>query len=120
MLGFYIFFAIVVGAVAGVAVYFILRAVARGRMAASLGTALFLVKIPRPSAGAGGTGTGGDGGAGHGEHGDFKAELAHFEQLLGSLAAIKKPFTFEVAVPHVGEEIHFYLAVPKRWSETVA
>ena len=50
---------------------------------------------------------------GSSENKDFKAELAHFEQLLGSLAAIKKPFTFEVAVPHVGEEICFYLAVPK-------
>ena len=72
MLGFYIFLSIAIGAVAGTAVYFILRAAVRGRMAASLGTALFLVKIPRPSAGAG---AGGEGSAGSGEHGTSRRNL---------------------------------------------
>lgn len=110
MFGFYIFFSIIVGAAVGVAAYFILRMLVRRQIAASLGTALFLIKIPKPS-------VGGEGSAGNAEHADLKAELAHFEQLLGSLAAIKAPVVFEVAVPHVGEEIHFYLAVPKRSSE---
>src|SRR6185437_4159806 len=55
-----------------------------------------------------------------GEGNDFKTELAHFEQLLGSLSAIKKPFVLEVAVPHIGEEIHFYIGVPKISAEVAA
>lgn len=110
MLGFYIFVSIVVCGVVGVAIYFIGRALLRRRIADSLSTSVFLIKIPKPSGTAEKT-------AGSAEHGDFKSELVHFEQLLGSLAAIKKPFAFEIAVPHVGEEIHFYLAVPKMSSE---
>ena len=115
MPGFYISFSIIVVIAAGVAVYFIIRAAVRKRIASSLSTTLFLVKIPKPS-----TGSAAQGAAGAAEHGDLKAELAHFEQLLGSLAAIKKPFTFELAVPHLGEEIHFYLAVPKLSQEIAA
>ena len=113
MLGFYLFFSIITAAVIGIAIYFIARTVVRARLAAALATSIFLIKIPRsgPSAQAS---------AGASEHGDFKAELAHFEQLLASLAAIGKPVTLEMAVPHVGEEIHFYLGVPKRSSETAA
>lgn len=39
-------------------------------------------------------------------------EIAVSEQLFSVLTSFKKPFAFEVAVPHVGEEIHFYAAVP--------
>lgn len=108
MLGFYIFFSVVLGAAAGIAAYFIIRSLVSNRLAASVSKSLFLIKIPR---------TGMDEKTGNAENKDFKSELAHFEQLLGSLAAIKKPFVFEVAVPHIGEEIHFYLAVPKLSSE---
>lgn len=111
-MAFYIFFAIVVGAVAGVAVYFFLRLIARRRIADSLASALFLIKIPRAAPNAPATGAS--------DSKDFKAELAHFEQLLASLSSLRRPFTFEVAVPHVGEEIHFYVSVPKRSSEVVA
>ncbi len=113
MLGFYIFISVVLCAIAGTAIYFIFRSLARRRIALSLSTSVFLIKIPKPAAGS-------EVSPGSSENKDFKAELAHFEQLLGSLAAIKKPFTFEVAVPHVGEEIHFYLAVPKLSSEVAA
>jgi hypothetical protein len=102
-MAFYIFFSIVIGAVVGVTVYFLVKWLARRRMADALATSLFLIKIPRSA-----------------DTKDFKAELAHFEQLLGTLSALRKPFAFEVAVPHVGEEIHFYLAVPKLASETAA
>lgn len=51
---------------------------------------------------------------------DFKAEINRFEQLLGGLAGIKKPVVFEVAVPHIGEEIHFYVSVPKKYAEVTA
>ncbi len=104
MAAFWILLAIVLGVAAGVAAFFIVRAVARRKIFDSLQTSLFLVRIPKAFP---------DDKAGSSEGNDFKTELAHFEQLLGSLAAIRKPFTFEVAVPHVGEEIHFYLGVPK-------
>src|SRR5690242_664404 len=106
MVALYLFLAVLASTIAGITVYFIFRAMIRGRIAESLGTSLFLIKIPRP-------GNDSSNSARSGESKDFKSELAHFEQLLASLAAIKKPLTFEVAVPHVGEEIHFYLAVPK-------
>jgi hypothetical protein len=51
---------------------------------------------------------------------DFKSEINKFEQLLGALTALKDPVVFEVAVPHVGEEIHFYLSVPRRYTATAA
>lgn len=110
-MSFYIFILVLGCAIVGSAAYFFARFGVRRRFYASLGTALFLIKIPKP---AGGPSPNVPGSA---EHGDFKSELTHFEQLLGALAALKNPFAFEVAVPHVGEEIHFYLSVPKRSSE---
>jgi len=107
MIGFIIILSVAIGSVAGVVVYFVLRSLARMRIADSLATSLFLIKIPRAAPNGG-------------EVKDFKTELAHFEQLLGGLSGLKKPFTFEVAVPHVGEEIHFYLGVPKLSSEIAA
>jgi len=117
-MAFYIFFAVLIGAAVGVSLYFLMRWLAQRRMAISLGTALFLIKIPRTA--QGGAGAAGGGSAASSDAKDFKAELAHFEQLLGALASIKKPFAFEVAVPHIGEEIHFYLAVPKLAGEIAA
>ena len=103
MLAFVIGLAIVIGIAAGVAVFFVLKNLAYQKMIRSLGTGLYLIKIPH----------GATGDKGSSEGGDFKTELAHFEQLLGGLTSIKKPFIFELAVPHFGEEIHFYLVVPK-------
>jgi hypothetical protein len=100
--------AIALGILAGVAAYFIIRIIARRRIADSLQMSLFLIKVPKAAA---------DNKGGSSEGNDFKSELAHFEQLLGSLASIKKPIAFEVAVPHVGEEIHFYIGVPKLSAE---
>src|SRR4029077_6268970 len=99
------------GAVIGTSVYFTLRWTARKRVIESLSTSLFLIKIPRASANPQSASS---------ENKDFKSELAHFEQLLASFTSLKKPFTFEIAVPHVGEEIHFYLAVPKLSAEVAA
>ena len=44
---------------------------------------------------------------------DFKHEINLTEQLLSGLASLKKPFVLEIAVPHIGEEIRFYLSVPR-------
>src|SRR5690348_18418828 len=114
MVGFYIFLAVVASAVAGIALYFAARGAARRRIFNSLATTLFLIKIPRASAPTGSAG------GSNSENKDFQAELAHFEQLLGSLASTGRSFAFEIAVPHVGEEIHFYFSVPKLLSEVAA
>lgn len=44
---------------------------------------------------------------------EMKDQIALSEQLFAALTAFKKPFALEVAVPHVGEEITFYIALPK-------
>ena len=44
---------------------------------------------------------------------DFISEINKSEQLISSLAALDKPFVFEVAVHNAGGEIYFYLAVPR-------
>jgi hypothetical protein len=41
-------------------------------------------------------------------------ELTAFENFLANLSKIKSPIVFEIAVPHYGEEIYFYIAVPKK------
>ncbi|MEK7465443.1 MAG: DUF87 domain-containing protein [Patescibacteria group bacterium] len=46
---------------------------------------------------------------------DLMKEIALTEQLIAALAAFKKPFVFEVAVPYVGEEIHFYISVSEQY-----
>jgi len=47
------------------------------------------------------------------QEGNFKEDINLFEQLLSVLASGKHSATFEAAVHHAGEEIHFYIAVPK-------
>ncbi|MEK7212227.1 MAG: DUF87 domain-containing protein, partial [Patescibacteria group bacterium] len=84
-------------------IYLALRLARRRSLISSLQLGLFLVKIPRAEV----------------KEGEkmFKLEINKFEQFLSSLGALKKPFVLETAVPHVGEEIHFYLAVPKTSGE---
>ncbi len=53
------------------------------------------------------------------DHIDFKEEINKSDQLFSSLASIGVPFVFEAAVPFVGAEIHFYVAVPKRFVQSV-
>ncbi len=65
---------------------------------------LYLVRLPRVSR----------------EGKDLQKEIALFEQLVSSLASFGKPVIFELAVPHVGEEIHFYAAAPRKFAETLA
>ena len=104
-MGIYIAISIFASAIIGTAAYFVSRYFVRQALFRSLGQSLFLIRVPKetpqPNAPAP----------------DFKTEINRFEQLLAGLASLKKPFVFEVAVPHVGEEICFYLSVPKRVSE---
>lgn len=100
----------VVGAIVAAAFYFIWRFLRVRAFKRSIGKELLLVKIPREDK----AGTEG------GRERDVKTEISKFEQLLGNLAGFREPVAFEVAVPHLGEEIHFYASVPKRYAETTA
>ena len=67
------------------------RRVRSNFLKAGLDQALLLVKIPRQAAG---------------EDEDVETGIGRFERLLANLSAEKRPVAFEIAVPHVGEEIH--------------
>lgn len=47
-------------------------------------------------------------------------EINYASQLYGALLGLDIPFALEIAVHHVGEEIHFYIAVPLRTIESVS
>ena len=51
---------------------------------------------------------------------DWKDEINLSAQLFSILAGLKSPFVFEAAVHHIGEEIHFYCAVPRESIEFVS
>ncbi len=101
---FYALSGVVLAVVAASAVYFAFRRLRRRALALALTKRLFLVKIPRET------------GKKEGER-EFKAEISKFEQLLANLSSVKQPVAFEVAVPHLGEEIHFYVSVPRALAE---
>lgn len=98
---------LILGLVLAGVLWFVVRLLRVKALSRSFGRELFLIKVPRESIADGKS-----------EGKDFKTEINRFEQLLGNLSALKEPFVFEVAVPHVGEEIHFYLSVPKKYGET--
>lgn len=50
---------------------------------------------------------------------EWQSEINLSEELFSALAALKRPFVFEVAVPHVGEAIQFYVAVPENFAEAM-
>jgi hypothetical protein len=85
----------------GIASYFFWRSARRKRLVSQLETKLVLIRIPK----AGGEGK------------DLKKEIAVSEQLLNSVAAFGAPVAFEIAVPHVGKEIHFYASMPARLAD---
>ena len=63
-----------------------------------MSTRLFLVRLPHETQ----------------ENKDVEKEIALFEQLLNGLSQAKQSFTFEAAVPHIGEEIHFFASLPDK------
>lgn len=101
-----IFFLGIVGAAVGF--FFWFRRVARERLTEGLRMKLFLIELPRRVE------SGGEGGSGQEA---LLQEIARFEQLIAALASGEKSFAFEIAVPYVGEEIHFYAAVPRELAE---
>ncbi|MEK7137965.1 MAG: DUF87 domain-containing protein [Patescibacteria group bacterium] len=98
----------VIGGVAGVGLYFLFQYFRRRNLFDAVNLGLFLVRIPKNET------------LGNDREKDFRIEINKFEQLVSSFANTKKPFIFEAAVPHIGEEIHFYIAVPKIYSEVAA
>lgn len=97
---FYFVVSGVVIVVAGLAVYFGIRYWQRRVLRLSLQRCLLLVKIPRLA-------------EKEEKERNFKTEIGKFEQVLINLASPQYPLVFEAAVPHVGEEIHFYVSVPR-------
>ncbi|MDI6717792.1 MAG: type IV secretion system DNA-binding domain-containing protein [Patescibacteria group bacterium] len=51
---------------------------------------------------------------------DWKDEINATAQLASILSGLNTPFSLEAAVHHIGEEIHFYVGVPKNSLETVS
>jgi len=96
---FYIYLAFILIVLGGIAVYFLIRLKRRQKILDLLQLKLFLVRLPYAV-------------KDKEQAKDVKEEINLTEQLISSFAAFKKPFVFEVAVPYVGEEIHFYVAVP--------
>src|SRR3989338_3997537 len=77
-----------------------------------LKTRLFLIRIP-PS----GKSKDNNQNQAADEH-SVKKEIALFEQLLNGLSDFRRPFVFEAAVSHIGEEIRFYASIPWEMEET--
>lgn len=93
-------FLLIAANVAGILWY--LRRMRRTRERELLELKLFLIRFPRnPSR----------------EGKELKTEIGLSEQFMSALLSFKKPIVFEIAVPHVGDEIHFYAAVPARFAE---
>lgn len=55
-----------------------------------------------------------------GEKKDFLAEINLSGQLFSLISNLKIPFSLETAVHNIGEDIHFYLAVPEQSTEFAA
>lgn len=84
--------------------FFITRAIHRRKtISDSLEYSLFLVRSPKNQ---------------KTEGVDPKAEINKFEEFLSNLQGLEKPVAFEVAVPHIGEEISFYISVPNEFKGT--
>lgn len=99
----FIFLTVLAGA--GVGFYAWTRRVARRRLAEGLRKRLFLIRLPRT----------GDADAGTVD--EVLHAIALSEQLVTALAAPGETLAFEIAVPYVGEEIHFYAAVSRGMAE---
>ncbi len=68
------------------------------KLRALIGMKLLLVRLPRASS----------------EGKDLIEEINFSEQFFSGLVALKEPVVFEVAVPYIGEEIHFYASLSER------
>ncbi len=93
--------------------WYILRSQRRERIRKSLNSKLLLIRLPQQQM------TSKEGQKATGVAG-FKDEINMSEQLFSILTSGKEAVTFEVAVHHVGEEIHFYVSVPEKMVQFVS
>jgi len=98
---FYLFLA-VVAIIVIAAVFFVSKKNRRKQLAQALNLKLLLVRLPQkhlkdsPESGSA-----------------WKEEINFSAQFFSALAGIKSPIALEAAVPHIGQEIHFYIAAPQ-------
>lgn len=99
-----VLYALLTAAALSGALFLVVRAVHRKRaIRESLEYSLFLVRLPKSQ---------------KQEGADLRTEINKFEEFLSVLQGLKKPVALEVAVPHIGEEISFYISVPNEFAET--
>jgi cbb3-type cytochrome oxidase subunit 3 len=103
---------VALAAIVGV-IWYVLRTQRRERIQKSLNSKLLLIRLPQQQS------TNKDGTKATGVAG-FKDEINLSEQLFSILTSGKESVTFEVAVHHVGEEIHFYVSVPEKMVQFVS
>ncbi len=96
----------------GIVFFFISKNLRRKKLAQELNLKLLLIRLPKKIQK--------NFSAESGPASEWKDEINLSSQLFGILAGLKFPFVFETAVHHIGEEIHFYVAVPKESVEFVS
>jgi len=101
---FYFFLTIAVLFLLGGGGWFLKKRLELRRHLDVLGMKLYLVRLPRRDK----------------EGKDLKQEIGLTEQLFAALSNFGKPFVFEIAVPYIGEEIHFFAGVHHLFSEALA
>ncbi len=109
---YFIFLALVFVVIVAIAFFFISRNLRRKRLGKSLNLRLLLIRLPQKTQKEASTEAG--------AAGVWKEEINISNQLFSILAGLKSAFGLEAAVHHVGEEIHFYAAVPKESTEFVS
>lgn len=95
-----------------IASFFIYKNVKNGQLKKLLGLKLLLIRLPQKrSEDFSGQGNSASG---------WKEEINLSAQLFGILAGLKSHSVLEAAVHHIGEEIHFYISVPRESAESVS
>jgi hypothetical protein len=113
MFSYFLLFISVIAAVSVLlAVFFILKRLRRRRLIQALNLRLLSIRLPRKQSKE----LSKEGGSAS----NWKEEVNLSAQLFSALTGLKSPFVFESAVSHVGEEIHFYISVPKDSVEFVS
>ncbi|KKU74815.1 MAG: hypothetical protein UY00_C0056G0001, partial [Candidatus Wolfebacteria bacterium GW2011_GWA1_47_6] len=92
--------AVVLFIVAAIFLFFVRRRANRIRMRQAFDLHLLLIRFPRLA-------------RADEARKDFKDEINLSAQLYSILLGLKTPFALESAVHNIGEEIHFYIGVPK-------
>lgn len=96
---FYRFLFVILLVLVGVVAFFLARRSIRKKIFDNLKTSLLLIRVAKSSK----------------EGKDLKQEISYSERLFETLLSFKTPFVFEVAVPHVGQEICFYASLKKKF-----